>query len=496
VLWSEPESASRRERLEKLAGDVDPRAWPPASLSLLGRALSEAGARDAAVALLQRAQSAHPGDVWVNYDLARAHEEVHHSRGEGAITFFTAARALRPETAHELGHALEARGRDAEARVIFEDLTRLRSTNGGHWHCLGQVLQRGGDLAGSQTAFERAVQALRVSIRSDPGDFLSHYILGSALEGRGKVGMAIAQYRAALRLQPDSANVHDSLGALLLARWEMVEAMAEFRESSRLARTFSAPHHNLGLALRSQGKIGDAIAEFREAIRLDGELVGEAPFELGATLRGLGRYGEAIDLYRSLREKVRDNPRLHARVVADLSVAERQAAQVAQLPSVLRGDVKPKSAAEGLDFALLAYHARQYGLSARLYAESFRVDGRLAWDMQAEYRYTAARAAALAAADKGSAEPALDEPGKAKLRLQALDWLRAEFSCVTTLFQTGLPMAMEPINMKLRRWKYDPELASIRDEDALNGLPETERRAWRGFWATVDALLDQTQVGG
>jgi tetratricopeptide (TPR) repeat protein len=303
---------------------------------------------------------------------------------------------------------------------------------------------------------------------------------------------AIAEYRAAVRLQPDSAAVHDSLGALLLARWELTEAIAEFRESIRLAHDFAAPHHNLGLAQRTQGKVGDAITEFREAIRLDGELVGEAPFELGATLRQIGRHGEAIDLYRRLREKVRDNPRVRSRVAADLADAERQAAQAARLPAVLHGDDKPKDAAEGLEFALLAYHARLYGLSARLYAESFRLDSMLAGDMVAQHRYMAACSAALAASDKGSDEPPLDGAAKGKWRQQALDWLSADLAYGTKLVQSDPSDLAECVNLRLRRWKADPDLASIRDEDALDELPETERRAWRDLWAAVDALIGQT----
>jgi serine/threonine-protein kinase len=490
VLWSEPQSAARREHLERLARDVDLRDWPPASLSLLAGTLAEAGARDAAVALLHRAQAVHPGDVWVNYELGRALEELHPSRSEAAIMFFTVARALRPETAHELAHALETRGRDAEARVIFEHLTRLRPASARHWHCLGQSFRRGGDFAGSLAAMEKADAALRAAIRSDPGDFDSHYLLGSSLEGQGKLTEAITEYRAAVRLQPDSAAARDSLGALLLARGELAEAIAEFRESIRLAHNFAAPHHNLGVALRDQGKIADAIIEFREAIRLDGDLVGEAPFGLGVTLRGIGRYGEAIDLYRRLRERVRDNPRLRQRVAAELADTERQAALAARLPAVLRGDDKPKDAAEGLELASLASHAGQFGLSARLYAESFRVDPELAGDMAAQYRYRAACSAALAAAGKGSAEPPLDEPARARWRRQALDWLRGDLAYGTTLVQVGPPEAKEIVSMRLRRWKADPNLASVRDEDALDELPEPERRAWRDFWAEVEALIE------
>ena len=37
-----------------------------------------------------------------------------------------AARSLRPETAHELAHALEAKGETDEAIGVFEDLARQR----------------------------------------------------------------------------------------------------------------------------------------------------------------------------------------------------------------------------------------------------------------------------------------------------------------------------------------------------------------------------------
>jgi serine/threonine-protein kinase len=492
VLWSEPQSASRREHLEQLARDVDTRAWPIASLSLLAGALAEAGAHDAAVSLLQRAQAMHPGDVWVNYDLGRALEELHPSRSEAAITFFTAARALRPETAHEMAHALETRGRDTEARAIFEDLTRIRPANGRHWHCLGQALLRARDFAGLQAAMEKAVTALRASIRSDSGDFQSHYSLGSSLETQGKLGDAVAEYRAAVRLQPDSAAAHDSLGALLLARSELAEANAEFRESIRLAENFAAPHHNLGLSLRGEGKMDDAIAEFREAIRLDGELVGEAPFGLGATLRRLGRYGEAIDHYHRLRAQVRDNPRLNARLDADLASAKREVVLAARLPALLRGADKPKDAAEGLEFAVLAYDARHFALSAGLYAESFRVDPRLAGDMAAQHRYLAACSAARATADKGNAGPPLEEPARARWRQQALDWIRADLAYGTKLVESGMPVANEIVNVRLRRWKTDPDLAAVREKDALEKLPEVERRSWHEFWAEVDALIDHT----
>ncbi len=73
--------------------------------------------RHGAEAVLRRAQQRHPGDVWINYDLARALEKL--ARREEAIRYYTAARSLRPETAHELAHTLGYKGEREEEIAIF-----------------------------------------------------------------------------------------------------------------------------------------------------------------------------------------------------------------------------------------------------------------------------------------------------------------------------------------------------------------------------------------
>src|SRR5262249_51232590 len=71
------ERQGESEPLRKVAQQADPRAWPVKSLPLLARVLAKAGELDTAVALLRRAQAHHPGDVWINYDLAQFLEELH-----------------------------------------------------------------------------------------------------------------------------------------------------------------------------------------------------------------------------------------------------------------------------------------------------------------------------------------------------------------------------------------------------------------------------------
>jgi hypothetical protein len=101
----------------------------------------------------------------------------------------------------------------------------------------------------------------------------------------------------------------------------------------------------------------------------------------------------------------------------------------------------------------------------------------------------AACSAALSAAGKGSEEPPLDEPAKARWRRQALDWLRADLAYGTKIAQIDLPVVKEVVILRLRRWKVEPDLACVRDDDALDKLPEADQKAWRDFWAEVEALI-------
>jgi hypothetical protein len=45
------------------------------------------------------------------------------------------------------------------------------------------------------------------------------------------------------------------------------------------------------------------------------------------------------------------------------------------------------------------------------------------------------------------------------------------------------------VAQKLEHWQADPNLAGVRDRDALAKLPADERRAWEALWENVDALL-------
>ena len=281
-------------------------------LHLLGTGLNDSGDRTRAESVLRSAQQRYPRDVWVNYALATVLETL--SRRDEAIRFYTAARSIRPETAHELAHALEKRGESGEAIAVFRDLKRLRPGNVKHLGCLGQVLKAKGLSREADETLEAAVAAGREAIRLKP-DGVTHSRLGIALAGQGKLDEAIAEFRTAIRLKPDDASSPHEPRHRPVDQGKLDEAIAEYRAAIRLKPDDAMAHYNLGNALRDQGKLDDAIAEYREAIRLEPDIA-DAHTNLGIALRIQGKFDEAIAEYR---EAIRLKP--------DLAVAHMQPRQ-------------------------------------------------------------------------------------------------------------------------------------------------------------------------
>jgi Flp pilus assembly protein TadD len=240
-----PDREARRAALRELADAAPFEALGPVSLDLLGRALGGAGDPVGAEAVLRRAQRRHPQDVWISYDLARALADL--ARRSEAIRYYAAARALRPETAHQLAHALEKQREGAEALADFEDLADLRPENGWHWVCLGNLRQERSDRAGAAVALGKAVTALREAIRLKPDDAWVHDALGITLLAQGKVSEAVAPHREAMRLNrdPNYPNIPNNVPwapAMSPSRppGDYDEAAALARRASRSLRGMSA----------------------------------------------------------------------------------------------------------------------------------------------------------------------------------------------------------------------------------------------------------------
>jgi serine/threonine protein kinase/tetratricopeptide (TPR) repeat protein len=530
--------------LEPLARAVDVPGQPPSFLLLVAEKLPQA-MKSHRLELLRKIQRAYPADLWGNHQLAVA--LAGNGRPAEAVRYFTAALALRPDRPllyRNRAQALVEAGEPDAALADYRQCVALAPQHAWTHINLGNALRARGQPEG-------AIAEYREALRLKPDIAGAHLDLGVTLGERGRLDEAIAECREALRLKPDFPMAYNDLGAIFCdMKHDYPTAEAHFREAIRLKPDYANAHVNLGHALTHQGKLDEAIAEYREALRLGAELAGphdglgvnlpgkgqpevalaEIHYHIGLALVGKGKLDEALAEYR---ETIRLNPD-HAEVYCNVgdslrkqgdfvgslamyrkghelgskrpgwphpsaqwvAQAEQFAALAERLPRLRSGEDHPRDANESLAVAQMCYDSTRYAAAARFWAEAFRAQPRLAADMQAQHRYNAACATALAGCGRGKDTDRLDEKERARLRRQAVDWLRADLEAWRGLLDTqpGKARSAAAVTQVLRHWLSDPDFAGVRGSEALARLPEAERRAWQELWSGVDASVARAQA--
>jgi tetratricopeptide (TPR) repeat protein len=336
-----------------------------------------------------------------------------------------------------------------------------------------------------------AVPLLATAQARHPNDFWLSFSLGDVLQEAKRWDEAVGYYRAALAVRPEAVAAHTNLGRALREKGHLGEAIREFRIAIALDPKDAMLHNNLGNALYAKGRREEAIGEYRKAIQLHPKYA-QAHGALGQALLQLGRFAEAREATRRCLELLPGDHPLRQTVTQQLRQCEQALALDQKLTAVLEGKEKPADDAQRLALAQLCQQPfqKRYAASARFYTEAFANDPRLAGNLQAQYRYHAACAAALAGCGQGNDADKLDDKEPALLRKQALDWLRDDLKEYHRAVEQGKSQAA--VVQRLTHWQKDADLAGVRDKDALNKLPEGERADWQKLWADVEALRKQT----
>ncbi|MFI5457673.1 MAG: tetratricopeptide repeat protein [Isosphaerales bacterium] len=452
----------------------------------LGIALRVHGKLGEAVAEIREAFRLNPGFAAAHTNLGNALKDQ--GKLDLAVAAHREAIRLKPDFAiahNNLGIALNDQGKFDEAVAAHRKAIRLKPDFADAHNNLGIALKDQGKL-------DEAVAADREAIRLKPDLAAAHINLGIALQDQGKRDLAAAEYREAIRLKPDLPLAHYNLGIALNGQGKLNEAVAAHREAIRLRPDYADAHHNLGNALQVQRKLDLAVAEYRVAIRLKPDLA-LAHVNLGMALRSQGAYAGSLAMLRRGHELGTKQPGWRHPSAQWVAQAERMAALAARLPALLKGEDRPKDVLERLALAQMCYDAKRFAAAARFWAGAMEADPKLGDDRRAGHRYNAACAAALAASGQARDEPPPDDAAKAKLRRQALGWLKAEQAAWGKLLESGPPQGRPAIAQTLNHWKQDNDLAGIREAGALAKLPEAEQKEWRAFWADVEALLKRAR---
>jgi serine/threonine-protein kinase len=316
---------------------------------------------------------------------------------------------------------------------------------------------------------------------------MAHNNLGNALLARGQRDDAITELREAIRLDKQNATAHYSLGVALGNNGQPDEAIAEYHEAIRLKKDYAAAHQGLGVELGAKGRVDEAIAELREAIRLKKDDA-MAHFNLGVTLVNRGDVRAALEELRHGHELGSTDPRWRFPSAQYVRRCERLVELDRQLPGFLEGKATPASPGERIELAQLCTLKRLHRAAVRFYEEAFAAEPRLADDLGTGHRYHAASAAVLAGCGQGQDADQLDDKACARLRGQALDWLRANLTAWGQLLGKEPDKIRPAVQQTLRHWQQDPSFAGVRG-DALARLPEAERKQWQQLWADVEQTL-------
>jgi tetratricopeptide (TPR) repeat protein len=166
----------------------------------------------------------------------------------------------------------------------------------------------------------QAIEQFRAALTVDPDQpsTLSHYYLGVALAGVGRLDEAIGEYQQAVRFQPYDAAAHNNLGQALLIRGRIAEGLALCQEALRLEPELAEAHYNVGNVFYVRGRVDEAIAEYQKAVKAK---PGYAPahYHLGLALAQRGKLDEAIAEYR---QALTVDPAVDPEANPDFSAAE------------------------------------------------------------------------------------------------------------------------------------------------------------------------------
>jgi serine/threonine-protein kinase len=486
-------------------------------LSLTGKtAEAEAECRKA-LAIRQKLADDNPAVTEFRKSLAGSYHNF------GSLLLWGMDKPVEAEAVFRKALAIEQKLADDNTAVTeFRHILAISHTN------LGALLWNTGKPAQALAEFRDALAIQKKLADDNPavaefrsGLADSHNNLGVLLGKTGKEAEAEAEYRKALaiqkkladdnptvtRFQSTLANGHNNLGGLLVTAGKSAEGEAECRKALAILRKLAEDHpeslefaHTLGGTLHNLAEVDlganrfqEAREKLREAIVWQKKQLAAYPMNhdcrealashlsyLSKAALGLGREDEAAEADRERAELDASDP--------------RAAALDARLAALLEG-ARPIDNAERLALAQRAYVTQRYATATRLWAEALADDPKLAADRQAQNRYNAACAAALAGCGKGRNDPAPDDASKARLRRQALDWLNAELAAWSKIVETDPPQTRPVVASTLEHWNDDSDLAGIRDAAALAKLPVEERALCTQLWGDVDRLLTKLRGG-
>jgi serine/threonine protein kinase/tetratricopeptide (TPR) repeat protein len=387
-----------------------------------------------------------PKDAAVRYNLGLASSDL--GQLAQALADYAKAIELDPKCAdawNNRGKVYLDQGLPAKALADCSKAIELDPKLAVAWNNRGNAFTRLGQPA-------KAVADCSQAIALDPNVALAWGTRGAAYRALGQPAKALTDFTKAVELDPKEAKHWVFRGVVYLDLGQRDKALADYSKAIELDPTLMVAWYNRGMVFLKLGQPEKAVADFSKAIELDPKFAqawlirSEAHLKLGQLDKGLADFSKAIKLK-----------------------PECAGPWFSQLFRALHGLGKDAAAAH---FCAGAFAAQPWLAS---------------WPGNWN-RYNAACSAARAGCGQGQDAAKLDETERARLRRQALNWLRADLAIWKELLAKQPDKARARVQQTLRHWQQDADLAGVRG-DALAKLPEAERQTWQQLWADVEQTL-------
>jgi tetratricopeptide (TPR) repeat protein len=155
-----------------------------------------------------------------------------------------------------------------------------------------------------------AIALVSALLHAQQDDAAKGLARGIALQQKGDVAGAIAQYQLVLKRYPRSADAHNWLGVAYMQANRLVDATAAFRQAIRLKPDFVRAHNNLGSTLAQAGDFQKGVEAFRAGLKYapDDLLL---RLNLGTALRNVGDSAGAAEHFAFALQRDPGNPEVH-----------------------------------------------------------------------------------------------------------------------------------------------------------------------------------------
>jgi tetratricopeptide (TPR) repeat protein len=508
------------KKLSALAEAPEALAQPPVVASALAGAMLGTVYKYESQAFMREAQRRFPGDFWINYFLGCFWSEEY---PQEAVGYFRAAVAIRPTSEGAylmLGRALKKSGDDDGAVAAFRQSVALNPSFGVAQD-LAWALAPRGELEEARAAWGRALE--RDSPNHD--DWYGYAQLCIFLGNNDAYRRARSALLKRFGDAPQNWVVGErtSVACLLLG-----DPPEELRGAVRLAELTvtlgekagdgGSPYLQFvkGLALFRDGRPEAAIPPLREAASNSHDRAGPglvlamAQYQSGSKVDARKSLATAVSTYDWKEPRLPPNADQSTLWVSHVLRREAEAMMLPSLQAFLKGEYQPQDNDERLALLGICLARGRSRTAAQLLADAFLADpglndrlmkvclqrameGYWSHDPETAFntacRYLAARCAAVAGCGLDKETGNVSEAERAQWRKQAQDWLRADLRMWTAKLNGDSQMERDLANKVLKTWQTEPDLAGLREPDALDQLSDDERKGYLEMWRDIRALL-------